>query len=126
MLSFLCSYNVFTYRDGEWSERSTQDLLPGDIVSLQPRANAGKSKKEAKGGDAGNDTTVANDVVPCDCLLLRGSAVLNEATLTGESVPQMKDELPMPSGKHQGRALDVNGQDRVHVLFSSISRGLEY
>lgn len=56
-----------------WLTSTSEDLLPGDLFSLR------RSKR--------------NDTVPCDCLLVRGSAVLNEATLTGESVPQMKEGL---------------------------------
>ena len=40
-----------------------------------------------------------NDIIPCDCVLIRGAAVVNEASLTGESVPQMKDQLPSEKGK---------------------------
>jgi cation-transporting ATPase 13A1 len=65
--------------------------------------------------------TSADPVVPCDCLLLRGSAVLNESTLTGESVPQMKEALVLPPGDNSGRRLDINGQDRVNTLFSGTS-----
>lgn len=59
-------------------------------------------------------------MVPCDCLLLRGSAVVNEATLTGESVPQMKDRLAVEPAT-AGRALDIEGGDRVHALFAGTS-----
>lgn len=58
-----------------WQSSTTEELLPGDLFSLR------RSKR--------------NDIVPCDCLLVRGSAVLNEATLTGESVPQMKEGVAL-------------------------------
>ena len=52
------------------------------------------------------------DVVPCDCVLLGGACVANEATISGESVPQMKDAVPS-----EARALDLEN-DRCHCLFS--------
>jgi cation-transporting ATPase 13A1 len=59
-----------------------------------------------------------NDVVPCDMLILSGSAVVNEASLTGESVPQMKDGLSYSDESEEMRCLDIEGRDRVHTLFS--------
>jgi len=53
---------------------SGTDLLPGDVVSI------GRSS-----GQHGEDKSV-----PADMLLLAGSAILNEAILTGESTPQWK------------------------------------
>ena len=52
------------------------------------------------------------DVVPCDCVLLRGACVANEATISGESVPQIMDAVP-----REARALDLDN-DRGHCLFS--------
>ena len=34
------------------------------------------------------------DVVPCECILLRGACEANEATNSGESNPQMKEAVP--------------------------------
>ena len=52
------------------------------------------------------------DVVPCECALLRGTCVANEAAISGGSVPQMKDAVPS-----EARALEWEN-DRCHCLFS--------
>ena len=51
--------------------------------------------------------------VPCDLLLLNGSVVVNEAMLTGESVPQVKDSID----KFPGDKFDIKSQHKQSVLF---------
>lgn len=66
------------YRDGEVARaggRAGLDLVSGQGMEL--------------GGTAGDDEAL----VPFDVLLMRGSCVVNEAMLTGESVPQAKTSL---------------------------------
>lgn len=62
------------YIEIRWVKLSGTELLPGDIVSI------GRSS-----GQDGDDKSV-----PADMLILAGSAIVNEAILTGESTPQWK------------------------------------
>ena len=119
------------YRDGAWSTKLTTDLLPGDLISLAPprppaATNAVAAAPAAAGAPGAAAATpekpVAADsgIVPCDCVLLRGAAVVNEATLTGESVPQMKDALAADAIRDNTK-FDLNGAHRVHTLFAGTS-----
>ena len=56
-------------------------------------------------------------MVPADVLLLRGTAVVNEATLTGESVPQMKEALSN-AALESSEALELKGVHKLHILYS--------
>lgn len=51
-------------------------------------------------------------VLPCDILLLNGTAIVNEAMLTGESTPVIKSNIP----KNE-RQLNIN-QDSKNILFA--------
>ena len=106
----------------------TTDLLPGHILSLTRCVPPKKKKKIEdleKGGDEStvNDVSLSNaiipvedgDVVPADILLLRGSTVVNEASLTGESVPQMKEVF---SELVEGEILDMKTRHKTHVLYA--------
>lgn len=93
-------FPVVTLRAKKWLIIPSNMLLPGDIISLSQDGNK-------QSGTA---------IVPCDCLILDGSAVVNEATLTGESVPQMKDSIANEAKSNS--PLDVSGKHRIHVLFS--------
>lgn len=53
--------------------------------------------------------------IPCDLLLLRGTAIVNEAMLSGESTPLLKESIELREGEDR---LDMNGTDRNSILFS--------
>ncbi|ETV84154.1 hypothetical protein H257_03440 [Aphanomyces astaci] len=90
---------VYVFRHGAWIEACTSSLVPGDVVSLKRNLD----------GD---------NTVPCDCLLLQGNAVANEATLTGESVPQMKEAIGQKmSADDLAASLDMKTHHKVHLLF---------
>lgn len=85
---------IWVHRAGKWVEASTADLLPGDLVSVQRSSE-----------DSG---------VPCDLLLCTGAAIVNEAMLSGESTPLLKESIELRDPKD---VLDANGADRNSVLF---------
>ena len=101
--------------------------------------SAAAGEEESKGKPI--SATSMDEIIPCDCLLLRGSAVVNEASLTGESVPQMKEALVAGATASSGASagdgsssgisgdavsddeerLDMSGLNRVNTLFSGCS-----
>ena len=106
---------VFVYRESRWTRMDSTVLLPGDIVSLsrrRPAANAEQVRGAATGAGDGSGA----DTCPADVLLLRGKCVVNEAMLTGESVPQMKHSVADLGPAEMGQPLaGVSGTDRRHV-----------
>ncbi|EAR86811.2 E1-E2 ATPase family protein (macronuclear) [Tetrahymena thermophila SB210] len=62
--------------EGEAQQILTKELAVGDIIVLQDK-----------------------QVLPCDCILICGEALLNEVTLTGESLPIPKYPLPSQNQK---------------------------
>ncbi len=88
----IAPYPIQVLRLGHWTTVQTDTLLPGDVVSV---------------------TREDERPVPADILVLDGTCIANEAMLSGESTPQLKDPI---SQRDEADVLRVS-TDRAHVLF---------
>ncbi|XP_069583241.1 probable cation-transporting ATPase 13A4 isoform X1 [Ranitomeya imitator] len=81
-------------KNGELREVQSQSLVPGDVIVLD-----------------GNKL-----FLPCDAILINGGCTVNEAMLTGESVPVTK--TPLPNIDNSIPWMEHCGDDyKKHVLF---------
>ena len=87
-------YEIWVYRQEKWEQITSDKLLPGDLVSV------GRTKE-----DSG---------VACDMLLVEGTAIVNEAMLSGESTPLLKDSVQLRPGD---APLEPEGLDKNAFLY---------
>ncbi|KAJ1086907.1 hypothetical protein NDU88_000102 [Pleurodeles waltl] len=81
-------------KNGEYKEVESRELVPGDVIAL-----------------TGNKL-----YLPCDAVLIKGSCVVDEGMLTGESVPVTKTPLPEADSSMPWKA--YSGEDyKRHILF---------
>lgn len=73
MAAYSCEVELMQF-DGTRALTQSTELVPGDVIVVPQ-----------------------NTTLPCDLILLTGSAIANEAILTGESIPVLKSSLPVVS-----------------------------
>jgi cation-transporting ATPase 13A1 len=87
-------YDIWVYRQKKWDEVQSDKLLPGDLVSV--------------------DRTKEDGGVACDMVLVEGVAIVNEAMLSGESTPVLKDSIQLRPGEDR---IDPEGLDKNTFLY---------
>ena len=87
-------YDIWAYREKKWQQITSDKLLPGDLVSVS-------RTKEDSG-------------VACDMLIVEGTAIVNEAMLSGESTPLLKDSIQLRPGDAQ---IEPDGLDKNAFLW---------
>jgi len=93
---------LLALRSGAWAPLPAERLLPGDVVSLVPPPSGGGARERAQ-------------VAPADLLLFAGSAIANEALLTGESAPQWKEAAEEAGAG--GEELSLK-RHRAHIVYA--------
>lgn len=86
-------YDLYVFRENRWQEVRSDKLLPGDLVSV------GRTKEDS--------------AVACDMLLVEGTAIVNEAMLSGESTPILKDSVQL---RPADARVEPEGLDKNSVL----------
>ncbi|KZW01439.1 putative ATPase [Exidia glandulosa HHB12029] len=87
-------YPIQCLRDGKWTVVQTDELYPGDVVSV------------TRGVD--------DRSIPADLLLLAGTVIVNEAMLSGESTPLVKESIQL---REKDERLDLDGAHKGNVVF---------
>ncbi|CAJ0830057.1 17619_t:CDS:10 [Entrophospora sp. SA101] len=87
-------YSIQVRRNNTWITINSDEVLPGDLVSVV------RSKE-----DSG---------IACDMVLLNGSCIVNEAMLSGESTPLLKESIALRDSSDH---LDMNGIDKNSIIF---------
>lgn len=83
-----------------WTD--SKNLKEDDETCYEAEKAEGEETKAAEFVEVSSTTLVPGDIIeipqgkkmPCDCVLLSGGAIVNEAMLTGESIPVLKTSLP--------------------------------
>jgi len=100
---------LLVFRGSKWLNGTSDELVPGDVISL---ATSGSSTVKAKRNQ--KNVPVEDLVLPCDALIIKGSCVVNEAMLTGESVPQIKESLEnADNGNNPAAVIDVGFENNT-------------
>lgn len=107
-------YAIMTRRENTWIEIQTDELLPGDLVSIGMSSVAPPPPTRKMKVVPLAVRTKEDSGVPCDLLLLRGSCIVNEAMLSGESTPLLKESVEL---RPSADKLDIDGVDRNSILF---------
>ena len=107
----------------EVKEEEDEDTKNNKVIQLLKKLKEIKKKNEERFNKK-NVNSVLNkhkDKEPspltCDLLLLSGSAIVNEAMLTGESVPQIKDSITKLDYEYNN-ILDIKLHHKNCVLFA--------
>ncbi|KAI8061941.1 hypothetical protein BDF21DRAFT_389640 [Thamnidium elegans] len=85
--------DVTVLRDGQWSTVSSAALIPGDVFEI-----------------------TENSLIPCDAVILSGTVVVNESSLTGEAMPVRKIAIA-----NDDNVFESNGSGKVNTLFAGTS-----
>ncbi|KAG9309968.1 hypothetical protein JVU11DRAFT_10001 [Chiua virens] len=88
-------YPIQCLRNSKWTTLQTDELLPGDVVSVA--------------------RLQSETVVPADVLLVHGTCIVNEAMLSGESTPLLKESIQLLDTSNE---IDVDSAHKNAVLFS--------